>query len=329
MPLTFDFPFEQLKSYLGISPRPDDFDQFWDKGLAEMRGMDAQVALTPAAFQVPGVECSHLYFSGVDGARVHAKFLHPRQISSPCPAILLFHGYSNNSSDWSTKLNYVSMGYVVAALDCRGQGGLSEDRGGVQGNTLHGHIIRGLEDALLGRPEKLLFRNIFLDTAQLAKIVLDMPEVDAERVFATGASQGGALSVACAALEPRIKRIAPIYPFLSDYKRVWMMDYAKDAYVELQEYFRRFDAQHAREDAIFEQLGYIDIQNLAPRIRADVLWGIGLMDTVCPPSSQFAAYNKILSQKRMAIFPDFGHEELPGLRDQIMQFMRTKAESDC
>ena len=321
MPLTFDLPFEQLQTYSGINPRPADFDLFWEKNLQEMRAIDAQVELIPAEFQVPGVECAHLYFTGVEGARVHAKFLRPKTITSPRPAILFFHGYSNNSHDWSGRLNYVSMGYVVAALDCRGQGGLSEDRGGVHGNTLHGHIIRGLEDALLGRPEKLLFRNIFLDTAQLAQIIMEMPEVDAEQVAASGASQGGALTVACAALEPRIKRIAPVYPFLSDYKRVWMMDYAKDAYSELQEYFRRFDPQHAREDDIFEQLGYIDIQNLAPRIRAEVLWGTGLMDTVCPPSSQFAAYNKIPSRKKMAIFPDFGHEELPGLNDQIMQFV--------
>lgn len=321
MPLTFDLPFEQLQTYSGINPRPADFDLFWEKNLQEMQAIDAQVELIPAKFQVPGVECAHLYFTGVEGARVHAKFLRPKTITSPRPAILFFHGYSNNSHDWSGRLNYVSMGYIVAALDCRGQGGLSEDRGGVHGNTLHGHIIRGLEDALLGRPEKLLFRNIFLDTVQLAKIIMEMPEVDAERVVASGASQGGALTVACAALEPRIKRIAPVYPFLSDYRRVWLMDYAKDAYSELQEYFRRFDPQHAREDDIFEQLGYIDIQNLAPRIRAEVLWGIGLMDTVCPPSSQFAAYNKIPSRKKMAIFPDFGHEELPGLNDQIMQFM--------
>ena len=149
---------------------------------------------------------------------------------------------------------------------------------------------------------------------------MDMPDVDAGRVGATGASQGGALTVACAALEPRIRRAAPVYPFLSDYQRVWEMDQAKDAYAELQEYFRRFDPRHEREDAVFEKLGYVDVQFLAPRIRAEVLWCIGLMDTICPPSSQFAAYNKITSPKTMAIYPDFGHEVLPSNPDLIFQF---------
>ena len=321
MPLTFDLPFEQLEGYQGITPRPQDFDAYWATALDEMRSLVAEVELVEAEFQAPGVECFHLYFTGVDGARVHAKLLRPAGVTEPHPAVLMFHGYTGSSGDWSDKLGYVAQGFTVAALDCRGQAGLSEDLGGVTGNTLHGQFIRGLADALEGHPEKLLFRQIFLDTAQLAKIVMEMPDVDADRVGALGGSQGGALTVACSALEPRIKRAAPAYPFLSDYKRVWEIDQAKDAYFELQEFFRFFDPLHRNENRIFEMLGYIDIQNLAPRIQADVLWAIGLMDTICPPSSQFAAYNKIMSDKSMVVFPDYAHENLPGWNDQVFQFM--------
>lgn len=160
-----------------------------------------------------------------------------------------------------------------------------------------------------------------MDAAQLANIIMAMPDVDADRVGTVGASQGGALTVACAALEPRIKRAAPIYPFLSDYKRVWEMDQAKDAYKELQEFFRHADPTHELEAQIFEKLGYIDIQFLAPRIRAEVMWAVGLMDTICPPSTQFAVYNKIVSPKTMVVYPDFGHEPLPGHSDRVFQFM--------
>jgi cephalosporin-C deacetylase len=321
MPLIFDLPFEQMKTYQGRNPCPSDFDSFWDKSLAEMRSIDSQIELVPAEFQAPNVECFHLYFTGTGGARVHAKFMRPANAPSPHPAILLFHGYEGDSGDWFDKLGYVGAGFTLAALDCRGQAGLSEDRGGVTGNTLRGHIIRGLQDALKGSPEKLLFRQVFLDTAQLARIVMEMPAVDANRVGATGTSLGGALTVACSALEPRIKRAAPVFPFLSDYKRVWEMDQAKDAYEELQGYFRHSDPTHKLEDSVFEKLGYIDIQFLASRIRAEVIWGIGLMDTVCPPSTQFAVYNKIVSPKAMTIYPDYGHEPLPGLNDQVFRFM--------
>ena len=99
------------------------------------------------------------------------------------------------------------------------------------------------------------------------------------------------------------------------------MDQAKDAYKELQEYFRHSDPMHQRDLTIFEKLGYIDIQFLAPRVQAEVLWGISLMDTICPPSSQFAVYNKLTSPKEMLIYPDFGHEPLPGWNDQAFQFL--------
>jgi cephalosporin-C deacetylase len=318
MPLTFDLPLEKLREYRGINPRPDDFDEYWEKALAEMNAVDPQVEIIPdEEFQAPFAICSHLRFTGVGGARIHAKLLQPKNCPEPHPAVLQFHGYSGDCGDWLDKLGYAAAGYTVAALDCRGQGGLSEDTGGVKGNTHRGQIIRGLDDA----PEKLLFRQIFLDTAQLAGIVMRMNDVDATRVGAMGGSQGGALTLACAALEPRIKRAAPVFPFLSDYRRIWEMDQAKAAYEELQGFFRRHDPQHRREEEVFTRLGYIDVQNLAPRIKAGVMMGTGLMDTVCPPSTQFAAYNKIASEKRMEIYPDFGHENLPGFADKTFRFM--------
>jgi cephalosporin-C deacetylase len=135
-----------------------------------------------------------------------------------------------------------------------------------------------------------------------------------------GGSQGGGLTLACASLEPRVKLIAPHIPFLTDYKRVWDMDLAAGDYQELKTYFRLFDPMHEQEDEIFRRLGYIDVQNFVKRIKAEVLWGVGLMDDTCPPSTQFAAYNKIQSKKEVKIFPDFSHELFPGFDDMTFEF---------
>jgi len=316
MPIV-DMPLEELRTYAGLNPRPADFDAYWNLSLAEMRAADPQVELRPAEFSAPGVECFHLYFTGAHGARVHAKYLRPAG-KSGCPALLRFHGYTLHSGDWYGMLGWALSGFCVAALDCRGQGGLSEDVGGVRGNTMHGQIIRGLDDP---DSKKLLMRDIFLDTAQLAGIVMGFAEVDGDRVGATGASQGGGLTLACAALEPRIRLAAPCYPFLCDYRRVWEMDLAVHAYSELRDYFRLFDPTHEREQAVFTKLGYIDCQHLAPRIRARVMMAVGLMDDICPPSTQFAAYNKITAPKETVIYPDFAHEGLPGWEDRVYGFM--------
>ena len=283
-----------------------------------MEAIDPQVELHRAKFQSPTAECFDLRFTGVGGSRIYAKYLRPAERKGPHPAVLQFHGYSAHSGDWHDKLAFASIGFSVAAMDCRGQGGLSEDLTPARGSTLRGHITRGLSDD----PQKLAFRQIFLDTAQLAKIVASFAEVDATRIGAMGGSQGGALTLACAALAPHlIKRAAATYPFLCDYQRVWEMDLAKNAYEDLRYYLRSFDPRHEEIAALFTRLGYIDCQHLAPRITAEVLMGCGLMDEICPPSSQFAAYNKIRSPKQVRIYPDFGHEWLPGFGDQAFQFL--------
>jgi cephalosporin-C deacetylase len=310
MPI-IDLPLEELRSYPGRNPRPADFDAYWDEALAENHNTDPNPEFVKAEFQTDFAECFDLYFTGVRGARVHAKFLRPKKAVTPGPALLLFHGYTGNCGDWHDKLGWVAAGFTVAAMDARGQGGLSQDVGGTTGNTLNGHIIRGLDD----KPENLMFRHIFLDTAQLARVIMGLPEVDARRVAAMGMSQGGALTLACAALEPRIKRAAPVFPFLCDYQRVWEMDLAKDAYEELRLWFRQFDPLHLREKEVFTKLGYIDCQHLAPRIKAEVLMFTCLMDPVCPPSTQFAAYNRITAPKEMVIY-------LPGENDRTFNFLR-------
>jgi len=342
--MLIDMPLEQLKTYTGRNPRPDDFDAFWDRALAELRAADPQLEMTPHDIGADaGAECFALWFTGVRGARIHAQYLrpavkgkaarhpqgvaerhpqgvaerHPQGVAERHPAVVLFHGYSGNAGSWTDKLTWTSLGFSVAAMDCRGQGGQSQDAGGVKGTTLRGHIIRGLDDG----PDNLMFRHIYLDAARLAGIVMAMPEVDPARVGCTGGSQGGGLTIACAALEPRIKRAFPVYPFLCDYQRVWEMDLAKDAYEELRYWFRSFDPQHRREREVFTRLGYIDNQHLAPRIRAEVRMATGLMDTVCPPSTQFAAYNRMGCPKSMLLYPDFGHESLPWINDHVVAFM--------
>ncbi len=316
-----DMPLSELRNYTGSSPCPRDIDVYWDKALSDMKAIDANVIITAADFNCDFAACFDLTFTGLGGSRVYAKLLKPLNLTRPAPALLKFHGYSASSGDWSDHLAHVAAGYIVAALDCRGQGGKSQDLGGASGNTLMGHIVRGLEDG----PESLYFRSVFSDTAQLAGIVLAMDNVDAARVMATGGSQGGGLTIACAALEPRVSRALAVYPFLSDYKRVWDMDLDINAYDGLRQYFRRFDPRHEHEDRFFDVLSYIDIQNLAHRIKADVTIVTGLMDDVCPPSTQFAVYNRIQSVKKIVLYPDFGHEGLPDVNDLLMrQLMELK-----
>ncbi|MBQ0104945.1 MAG: acetylxylan esterase [Armatimonadetes bacterium] len=317
MPLLFDMPMEECEKYMGINPKPIDFDEYWDSSIAEMKAIDTEIEFVPAVWNYRNVEAYDIWFTGVGGARIHGKCVKPLNADKPAPTVLMFHGYSGAGDDFPSLISWAAQGYAAFSLDARGQAGFSEDKGGVQGNTLNGQIIRGLDD---DDPKKLLFRAIFLDCAQLAHLAMKLDFVDENNVFCMGGSQGGGLSTACAALEPRIKKASITFPFLSDYKRIWKIDLYKDAYQELSWYFRTRDPHHEREEEIWTKLGYIDVHNLAPRIKAEVLMNTGCMDTVCPPSTQFAVYNNITSKKRHHFWYDYGHEGLPNEWNEISDF---------
>lgn len=314
-----DLSINDFKKYKGSSPLPTDFDSYWNKALAELDAATLDYTLESAEFSAPGIRCEYLYFTGVGGARVGCQFLCPEITSAKIPGIVMFHGYSLNSGNWFSKLPYAYAGFAVLALDVRGQMGRSEDNLVVTGNTFRGHIIRGLSGY---DPEKLFFRNVFLDTVQTARILMSMDFVDETRIGATGGSQGGALTIACAALEPRIKMNAAIYPFLSDYKKVWEMDLYKNAYEELSYYVRNMDPRHKNIDKMFEMLGYIDVSNLAPRIKGETYMFITLQDEVCPPSTQFAIYNRIKASKSCEIYPNHGHEFLSDSEELIFNYFK-------
>ena len=309
-----DMPLNELRVYRGLNPRPSDFDLYWDEALEELQTIDPEPTLERATFRVAGAECFHLRFTGIGGARIHAKFLRPANPEQPTPAVLHFHGYSGHSGDWADKLGLVLAGCSVLAMDCRGQGGASEDTGIYPGRTQGGLITRGLA----GEPRDLYFRQVFLDTAQLARVARSLPGINGAAMAAMGGSQGGALAVVCAALDPGMIALASAYPFLCDYRRVWEMDLAKDAYEDLVSWFRLFDPRHEREGEVFKRLGYIDIQHLAPRVRANSLMALTLADRICPPSTQFACFNALGGAKRSVVYPDHAHEYLPGWADEAI-----------
>lgn len=313
---SWDLSWEELQTYRGTNPRPDDFEEYWDDALAELEQQPAEVLLERAEVQYRSAECFHLWFTGIGGARVHAKALRPAPTMATGAGVAVFHGYTGRSPDWLELLPLAAEGFFVLAMDCRGQGGLSQDVGGTRRATHSGHIVRGLTEG----SRSLLYRSIFTDLVRSVRVLMDSEGVDPGRIGVTGASQGGGLTLACAALEPRVKAAAPVYPFLTDYRRVWELDLADDAYGELREWFRLFDPTHARIDETFRTLGYIDVQHLAPRIRATVLMFTGLMDRICPPSTQFAAYNKITSPKSVVVYPDYEHEGLPDQPDRVLRF---------
>jgi len=317
--MLFDLPLDALATYTGTNPRPSDHDEFWAEALLELDEIASPPVHKPAQVEAPpGLACEDVWFAGVGGAQVHAQLVRPLDATSPGPGLVMFHGYSRSSGDWNVKFRWALAGFTVLAMDVRGQGGMSTDVGGTTGRTFAGHFVRGV---MTDEAHNWLFRNVFLDVAQVANYARELAGVDPSRVASFGGSQGGALAVVAAALVPDVARCITRYPFLSDYQRVWELALATDAYAELRDHFRYFDPLHAQAEELWHRLGYLDIQHLAPRIRAEVLMQTCLSDTVCPPSTQFAMYNKINATKSLEVYPDFEHELAPGMDDSVWAFL--------
>lgn len=307
----------QYKDYFGQGIMPADFDDFWDKQLGELDQIPLEYELEKVDIPSRVAEFYNLYFTGVGGARVRCQYVRPKHIKGTVPGMVMFHGYHVESGDFGDKVAWAAEGFSVLAMDCRGQGGLSEDRTTVKGTTMKGLIIRGVEEG----PESLYYRSVFLDTVQTVRILMSMEEINEEEIYVQGASQGGALSLICAALEPRVKKVVAQYPFLSDYRKAFEFDITSSAYEELHYWFRFRDPLHEREEEFFNTLEYIDLQHFVPRIKAEVKWAIALEDGVCYPAQQFAVYNKITSPKEMIFYPEYGHEYLPKLGDRVKGFL--------
>ena len=315
---TLDMPMAELKEYLGTNPKPNDFDEFWKQRVEETKKVPLEYQITKN--DITGyASCTFydLWFIGIRGEKMYAKYICPTT-QKKTPLVLQFHGYPGSSRSWFELTSFVAMGCAIIALDCPGQGGRSQDSGQYVGATVSGHIIAGLD----GDPKDMYYVKLYQNICLLVRIVQQLQNIDQNRIYVNGASQGGGLATVCAALNTDvIKKAAILYPFLSDFQRVSEMDRDLVAYEGLRYYCRWFDPMAIRSKEIFTKLGYIDVSNFAPMIKADVLFGCSIMDEICPPSTQFAVYNNLSCQKEVHLFYEYGHEEISYFDDMILDFI--------
>lgn len=312
-----DQTLRDLESYQGTNPMPVDFDIFWEERVAETHEIALEYSLSDS--EIPSYDsCGflELKFRGMRGEWLYAKYLKPKS-TAPIPLVLQFHGYPGASRSWFEQASFAGMGCALLAMDCPGQGGLGQDLGGYTGTTVSGHIVAGLD----GPAKDMYYVRLYQNICILCRIVRELEGIDQSRIFINGASQGGGLGIACAALNPDLpKKAAILYPFLSDYQKVWELGRDEIAYESLRYYSRWFDPDGSRKTEIFTKLGYIDTHNFAHLVRCEVLFGTGFSDIVCPPITQFAVYNNLNCKKHHFFFPEFGHEEIQAFDDKIISF---------
>jgi cephalosporin-C deacetylase len=288
---SFNFGYEPEKIVSPPDPQPD-FNEFWDKAREELAAVDPH-------YQMIRIDslCTEKHNVYLVEMRSLGNVLIRGWYQVPVkpgryPAIMQVPGYS--SVEVPSYINYGD-DIIGFGLNVRGHGNSKDD----VNPGFPGYILTGLEDK-----DKYIYRGTYMDCSRGIDFLFSRPEIDTSRVAVEGASQGGALTFATAALNnDRIAVCAPAVPFLSDFR-----DYFRVAVWPGNEFTDLVENQKKLTwDQVFNTLSYFDIKNLAPMIKAPLIMGEGLIDDVCPPHINFAAYNQVKSEKKYIVYPESGH----------------------
>lgn len=230
---------------------PADLEEFWSTSLAPVRG---EAALTPVDSGLVTVESFDVTFVGYGGDPVRA-WLHLSAAplrADFLPGVVQFQGYNGGRGLAHEHVFWASAGYAHLVVDMRGQGG-----GWTTGSTADpagsppsqpGFLTRGIED-----PRTYYYRRVYTDAVRAVEVLRDHELVDSGRVAVAGASQGGGISLAVAALAPdKVAAVLCDVPFLCDFPRAARIAQS-DPYLELVRYLR---AHRDRVDLAFSTLAY-------------------------------------------------------------------------
>lgn len=296
---SIDLPLDQLWSYTPPPTEPADFAAFWERAIASAREIQLDLEFAPAPPPLAGVKAEQVWWNGLAGARISGWYVRPAT-GGPFPAVVQYHGYSGRGGRPLELYPLASQGLAVLSMDCRGQGGESPDIPSLDGGHRPGWLTRGLRD-----PENHYYRYVFADAVRAVDVVRSLDEVDASRVATTGASQGGGLALAAAALAGSVSFVWSDVPFLCDYRRAVALA-PEPPYTEIADFVRR---SPELEEQAFRSLSYFDMVNHAPRITCPARVTVGLWDTICPPSTIFAAFKRLgSSDKELVVRPYHGHD---------------------
>ncbi|GAB2584394.1 acetylxylan esterase [Streptomyces capparidis] len=310
----FDLPIDELRAYRPRTNEPEDFDQFWEKTLAEAREFDLGAVFTPVALPLSGVEVHDVTFAGFGGHPVKGWFVLPAGTREPLPVVVEFIGYGGGRGLPHTHLLWANAGFAHFVMDTRGQGtggtpGDTEDPVG-SGPAYPGFMTRGVLD-----PHDYFYRRVFTDAVRAVEAARSHPLADPSRVAAIGGSQGGGITLAVCGLVPDLAAIAPDVPFLCQFPRaVTLTD--RHPYREIALYLK---AHRHRGEQVLRTLSYFDGVHFAARGRAPALFSAALEDRVCPPSTVFAAFNAYAGEDKHIEVYDFNEHEGGGPFQQQAQ----------
>ena len=286
---------------IGLStPRPTDFDSFWDAKLAAQTRVPIHPVLTAAPTDTPGVELSMFALDAL-GSHAQGYFARPaKEGKFPALVLLQYAGvYALNAkgvSAWAAK------GWIVIDVDSHDKLP-SDPSGGIPRN----YAAAGNADR-----ETSYFLNMYLRDSRALDWLITRPEWDGKTIVLMGTSMGGQQSLALAGLRPeKITAVLVCVPA------------GADTNGDLHGRRAGYPNWSAGDPKVMNTALYFDTVNFAPRIQAPVLAAMGFIDTTSPPAGIWAELNQMKAPHEPLPMIESEHNNLTPDKEQNWE-MRSK-----
>jgi len=294
-------------------PYPKDFVDFWKKAKDEASKipMDAQMTLLPERC----TETVNVYHVNLQNYKIDSRLygiLCLPKVGPRYPALLRVPGAGVRP--YYGDVQYAEQGVITFQIGIHGIPVTMD--GQVYDDLRHG----ALEDYprnKLDDKDNYYYKRVYLGCVRAIDFIFSLPQFDGENLAVTGGSQGGALSIVTAGLDPRIKWLAAFYPALSD-----VTGYLHGRAGGWPHLFR---SEAEKENQLrIATVPYYDVVNFARQIKVPGLYSWGFNDTVCPPTSMYSAFNLIAAPKRLLISQDTGHWTYAEQREEVETWLINK-----
>ena len=282
---------EQLKPY---TKNPTDFDAFWKANLEEARKTPVSVSCEPAPeYSTDKVEASLVKIRTDRRHSVYAYLLKPKK-QGRYPVVLTPPGAGIKTIK-NVSTDYAEQGMIRLMMEIHGiSPKLTDDQFKDISNAFsgeNGYLENGLDNR-----DNYYMKHVYVACVRALDYLCSLPEWDGKNVFVQGGSQGGALSLITAGLDPRVTACVANHPALSD-----MAGYAEKGRTGGYPHFNRENQMLTPEK--INTLQYYDVVNFARRISCPVYLTWGYNDNVCPPTTSYIVWNLITAPKESLITP--------------------------
>jgi cephalosporin-C deacetylase-like acetyl esterase len=287
-------------------PPPADFDAYWSGQKARLAAVPVNARLTPAEPPGKTAEVFDLQADCV-GAPVSGYFARPRGAApKTLPAILTVHGAGVRSSSRGSAEGWAVQGLLALDINAHGlPNGMPEDfYKNLAESDLKDYRIRGRESR-----DTIYFNGMFLRLVRALDFLTAQPEWDGRTVIVSGSSQGGAQALVAAGLDSRVTFFAAGVPA--------MCDHTGFKAGRINGWPKFISTGEQPPDSVTEAVRYYDAVHFAARTKAAGIVTVGFIDTTCPPTGGYAAFNSVMGEKRIVNEPLSGHAVPPRSSDAM------------